>query len=382
MTPGARVQVAIALLDQIIAGQAAEQVLTRWARGARFAGSGDRAAIRDHVFDALRMWRSSAAAGGGADGRARMIGLLHLKGQDHAALFTGQGYAPAPLTAAEAAAHAVGGAEARDVPDWLWPEFEVSLGSDAAAVAEALRHRAPVTLRANLLRTDRSEAARVLAEDGIATLPNPRAETALTVTENPRRVARSRAFRDGLVELQDAASQAAIADLPLKTGMRVLDYCAGGGGKSLAMAARLRGAVSAHDAAPERMRDIPQRAARAGAEITVDPAPTGRFDLVLCDVPCSGSGTWRRAPEAKWRLTPERLADLVVIQAAILRDAARLLGPGGTLAYATCSVFKRENADQVAGFLHSHPEFTLCRDSQAQPDGDGDGFYHAVLTRE
>ena len=382
MTPGARVQVAIGILDQIAAGMAAEQALTRWARGARFAGSKDRAAIRDHVFDVLRMWRSTAAAGGAETGRGRMLGLLRLTGQDPAAFFTGTGYAPTALTPDEAAAAApVPDAAARDLPEWLWARFSAALGPDAAPVAEALRHRAPVTLRVNLLKTDRDGAARALAEAGIATRPNPRADTALTVTEHPRRVAQSRAFQEGLVELQDAASQAAIADLPLRPGLRVLDYCAGGGGKALAMAARLGGPVSAHDAAPERMRDIPARAARAGADIRIETAPRGPYDLILCDVPCSGSGTWRRAPEAKWRLTEAGLADLCATQRTILDAAVGLLAPNGTLVYATCSVLDEENADQISWFLEKNQGFGMADMKSALPDPHGDGFFHAVLTR-
>ncbi|MHA7877257.1 RsmB/NOP family class I SAM-dependent RNA methyltransferase [Roseivivax sp.] len=383
MTPGARVQAAAEILDRVAGGMAAEQALTRWARGARFAGSKDRAAVRDHVFDALRMWRSAAAAGGGTTGRARMIGLLRQQGLAPEELFTGEGHAPAPLSDAEALAPEVPEAEARDLPDWLFEALSTDHGADQAReIAQTLRARAPITLRVNLLKTNRDVAAEALAEEGIATRPNPRAETALSVTENPRRVAGSRAFRAGLVELQDAASQVAVADLPLSPGDRVLDYCAGGGGKSLALAARLGGGpVWAHDADPRRMRDLPDRAARAGADLRVTERPKGPFDLVLTDVPCSGSGTWRRAPEAKWRLTPEALADLCATQAAILREVAPLVRPGGVLAYATCSVLTRENVAQVAAFLAEHPEFSLSREALALPDAEGDGFYHAVLQR-
>ncbi|MCE0507141.1 RsmB/NOP family class I SAM-dependent RNA methyltransferase [Roseivivax sp. GX 12232] len=383
MTPGARVQAAVEILDRVAGGMAAEQALTRWARGARFAGSKDRAAVRDHVFDALRMWRSSAAAGGGTTGRARMIGLLRQQGLAPEKLFTGEGHAPAPLSDAEARAPEVPEAEARDLPDWLLEALSTDHGIDQAReIAQTLRARAPIILRVNLLKTNRDVAAEALAEEGIATTPNPRAETALSVTENPRRVAGSRAFREGLVELQDAASQAAMADLPLSPGDRVLDYCAGGGGKSLALAARLGGGpVWAHDADPRRMRDLPDRAARAGADLRVTDRPEGPFDLVLTDVPCSGSGTWRRAPEAKWQLTPEALAGLCATQAAILREVAPLVRPGGVLAYATCSVLTRENAAQVAAFLAEHPEFFLSREALALPDAEGDGFYHAVLQR-
>jgi 16S rRNA (cytosine967-C5)-methyltransferase len=160
----------------------------------------------------------------------------------------------------------------------------------------------------------------------------------------------------------------------------VLDYCAGGGGKALALAAR-GAAVTAHDADPGRMRDLPARAARAGARVEIEAAPAGAFDLVLCDAPCSGSGTWRRAPEAKWRLTPERLAALTELQAQILDQAAPLVAPGGALAYATCSLLEAENGAQTADFLARHPGWQLENERRLTPLEGGDGFYLALLRR-
>jgi 16S rRNA (cytosine967-C5)-methyltransferase len=383
MTPAARVQAAIELLDRIADGEPAEQVLTRWARASRFAGSKDRAAVRDHVFDALRQWRSSAARGGGESGRARMLGLLRAQDIDPDGIFTGIGHAPATLTQAEAQA---GGppdaAAARDLPDWLWPLLCEGTGAaQAAADAEALRHRAPVDLRVNIARTDRETARARLAEEGIDTAPVALCDTALRVLSGARRVAGSRTFRAGLMELQDAASQAVVAALPCAPGQRVLDYCAGGGGKALALAARLDGPVSAHDADPRRMRDLPLRAARAGARITPVRRPEGLHDLVLCDVPCSGSGSWRRAPEAKWRLEPAGLEALLRVQADILRRAAALVAPGGTLAYATCSLLQRENAAQVEAFLTQYQDFTLQSSREFRLADGGDGFFVAVLAR-
>ncbi|MCR8549667.1 RsmB/NOP family class I SAM-dependent RNA methyltransferase [Salipiger sp. P9] len=381
MTPAARIAAAAGILDRIAEGTPAEQALLGWARASRFAGSKDRAAVRDHVFDVLRRWRSTAATGGGETGRARLLGLLRQEGTDPDTLFTGEGHAPAPLSAAErAAGHAPSeGAEAGDLPDWLWPRFRDSLGEDAAATAEALRHRAPVFLRVNSLRATSEEAMAALAEDGIETRPHPLAATALEVTGGARKIARSRAFAAGLVELQDAASQAVVAALPLTPGLRVLDYCAGGGGKALAMAARTGGPVEAHDANPGRMADLPARAARAGAEILRRDRPAGRYDLVLCDVPCSGSGSWRRAPEGKWRLTPEGLAELCTVQAGILETAAGLVAPGGTLAYATCSVLDCENGAQSAAFLAAHPGWRCTGSRQFLPRDGGDGFFVACL---
>ena len=386
MTPAARVAAAIDILDTISAGAPAEQALTRWARGARYAGSGDRAAVRDNVYDALRRWRSLARLGGADTGRGRMLGALRAAGADPATLFGAPGHAPAPLTETEAAhlAHppAMTEAEALDCPDWLEPALRHSLGADFAPVMRALQSRAPVFLRANLARGTRTAAAAALAEEGIDTAPSPIADTALEVTAGARRLRQSRAFAAGLVELQDAASQAVVAELAPAPGLRVLDLCAGGGGKALALAAHAGVEVWAHDAHPARMADLRPRADRAGVQIrqTNRPEDAAPFDLVLADVPCSGSGSWRRDPEGKWRLTPERLAELRATQAQILDRAAALTTPGGRLAHVTCSLLAAENDDQAAAFLARHQDWRLSRQERWTPLQGCDGFHLAILT--
>ncbi|MCV2890097.1 RsmB/NOP family class I SAM-dependent RNA methyltransferase [Ruegeria aquimaris] len=387
MTPGARVQAAIEILDEILEGKPAEQALTTWARRSRFAGSKDRAAIRDHVFDALRGRRSLAALGGAATGRGLMIGLVRAQGGDVDGLFSGAGHAPEPVTEAERAKarDPAPGAEAADIPDWLWPRFQAALGARAEEAGRIMQTRAPLHLRANLLRTDRAGASAALAADGITAVAHPACDTALEVTEGARQVARSQAYLEGLVELQDAASQAIVARLPLQPGARVLDYCAGGGGKTLALAARMQSEVLAHDAAQQRMRDLPERAARAGAKVrllaTEGLDREAPFDLVLTDVPCSGSGSWRRAPDGKWALTPERLAELGRIQRAILQRAAELVAADGVLAYATCSMLHEENGDVVADFLAEQTDWCLSEEAHWTVLDGTDGFFLAVLTR-
>ena len=379
MTPAARYQAAIEVLDRVGSGLAVEQALTNWARGARFAGSKDRAAVRDHVYTVVRRRRSCAALGGGEHGRALVLGLLRDEGADPATVFTGEGYAPDPLTEAELSlGHAPEGAAALDVPDWLLPLFEASL-EDPEATALALRDRAPVFLRVNTLRGDVNTAQQSLLPEGVQTRPHPLSPSALEVTEGARRVHLSQAYADGLVELQDAASQAVVDKLPLRPGMRVLDHCAGGGGKSLAMAARLSGPVEAHDADPRRMSDLPARATRAGAEVDLVDQPVGPYDLILCDAPCSGSGAWRRSPEGKWLLTAERLTDLQDIQSEILQSVADMVAPDGVLAYATCSVLAEENRAVVDRFLDAHPGWQCTEQHQFLPTQGGDGFFLALL---
>ncbi|PWL34592.1 RsmB/NOP family class I SAM-dependent RNA methyltransferase [Marivita sp. XM-24bin2] len=382
MTPAARWAAAADILDQIADGEPAEKALTTWARKSRFAGSKDRAAVRDHVFDILRCWRSTAALGGGETGRARVLGRLRQTDVDPASVFTGDGYALSAMTPQEMAAGSPSeGAIARDLPDWLSDIFSNDLGGEADAVAETLRHRASVFLRVNLLKTERAKAQDALRADGIETAAHPLSMTALEVTKGARRISQSEAFRTGLVELQDVASQAVVDSLTLTPGMRCLDYCAGGGGKTLALAARLRGMIEAHDADPRRMSDLPTRAERAGAEVRQVAKPKGPYDLVLCDVPCSGSGSWRRAPEGKWRLTPEQLETLTRTQADILDRVTDLVGSEGTLAYATCSVLSCENEAQIAKFLDRHPDWICQQATRFGLDAGGDGFFVARLTR-
>ena len=384
MTPGARVAAAIEVLDQIADGRPAEQALTRWARGNRFAGSKDRAAIRDHVFDVLRQKRRAAAVGGGQSGRALMIGALRLAGADLASLFDGQGYGPAPITPDEIPQSApLTQAEEWDLPDWLVPLFQDSLGDDAGACAKALQQRAPITLRVNLAKTTRDQAIEALTAEGIDVRLNPLSDAALSVTQGARKIRNSTAFTTGLIELQDAASQAVVQQLP--QGGRVLDYCAGGGGKALALAMTHQNTVFAHDIDPARMQDLPTRTLRAGAQVTLletqQIAGQAPFDLVLCDAPCSGSGAWRRAPEGKWTLTPERLDELTKIQDDVLTRAMSLTAPGGVLAYATCSVLSVENTQRIDAFLARNLDWTCRFHRQFLVGDDGDGFFAAHLTR-
>lgn len=391
MTPAARIAAAIGILDRALAGEAAERTLTNWARANRYAGSGDRQAIRDLVFDALRCRRSFGWLGGGDTGRALMIGMLRWQGADPAGIFDGSGYAPPPLTEPEITVRDLALAtrgERLDCPDWLLPHFDGALGPDADATLTALQSRAPVFLRVNLARLTREDALARLSGDGITGRPHALSPSAVEVISGARRVAGSECYRDGLVELQDAASQAVADSVPIRSGARVLDYCAGGGGKVLAMAARAGAArlladFTAHDVDPARMQDIPARADRAGVAIRVSNRlqGLGKFDAVLVDAPCSGSGSWRRAPQEKWRLTPDRLAQLVTLQGEILDRAAALVAPGGVLTYATCSLFDAENGAQVMGFLARHGGWQQVWCRNFTPAHGGDGFFAAHLTR-
>lgn len=382
MTPGARVQAAIDLLDSILSGRPAEQAQTVWARGSRYAGSKDRAAVRDHVFQALRCRRSYAALGGGDHGRGLMIGQLRAANHCLDDIFNGIGHAPQPLTAQEQE----GGrtpeprAEALDLPDWIWPRFTASLTElGAIHAARHLQNRAPVGLRVNLRMNNAPEAIEMLKEDGIIAKESDLLDSGLIVTEGARRIKTGRAYQEGRVELQDIASQAAMAALDIPAGARVLDFCAGGGGKTLALAARVNAQWFAHDTAPARMRDLPARAKRAGIEVRLlegrEAERSGPFDVVLCDVPCSGSGTWRRAPDAKWRFSEADLEQLVTTQKAILDRAQALVRPGGRLAYSTCSVLDAENEQVTEHFLARYPAWQRDLTRVWAVSEAHDGFY-------
>jgi 16S rRNA (cytosine967-C5)-methyltransferase len=404
MTPAARYAAAIEVLDKVLGGEAAEKALTQWGRANRFAGSGDRHALRDIVFDCLRRKRSYAVwggfeigagfeTGGGLEsgaglesGRGMVLGALRAAGIATDQVFTGQGYAPSAVSDADGPGKAPVGLDALDCPDWLAPHLMAALGDNFAPVMQLLQTRAPVFLRVNLRKGGVAAAAASLAQDAIETRPSPLSDTALEVITNPRKIQTSKAYLTGLIELQDAASQAIVDVLPLAKGGRVLDFCAGGGGKSLAMAAKMSGTFFAHDIAPARMKDLGMRAKRAGVQVTQLTTGAlrgaGLFDLVLADAPCSGSGSWRRAPEAKWALTPQRLAELCTIQSSILDQSAALVAPGGTLAYATCTLLTQENQDQITAFLARQPGWSLTASRVLTPLDGGDGFFIACMTRE
>lgn len=398
MTPSARIQAAIEIVDRWRSGaDALDHVLAAWGRRNRYAGSGDRRAIGDLVYDAVRRMRSAAWVAGLGDeeatGRDILLGSLLLDGLDRAgisALFSGERYAPPPLSEGEASRlgrpldHAPRPVRL-DFPDWLAPHLEGIPG----ATLDSMRRRAPVFLRVNLLRADRDTARAALAEEGIDAEPGPLSSTCLRVTSGERHVTRSRAFAEGLVEVQAAASQAAADYAGARPGETVLDYCAGAGGKTLALAARMEGhgELHAHDIAADRLGRLVERARRGGVDATLHrpgetEGLTGRCDLVFVDAPCSGSGTWHRHPDEKWRLTPERLAARLEQQDEILARAAAAVRPEGRLVYATCSILEMENGERARAFLASHPEFRPgsapldLRRSQA-----GDGFFAGEFVR-
>ena len=397
MSPASRTQAAIEVLDRWQSGsQGLDRVLAAWGRANRFAGAADRRAIADLVYDAVRRLRSAAwtaGAGENPTGRALILGSLTLDGLDRAALaqlFSGARHAPPNLSEAETArlGQPLDGAPRAvrlDFPDWLAPHLE----SIRDAALELMRRRAPLFLRVNLLRGNRAAAIAALAADRIVAEAGPLSPTCLKVVSGSHTVARANAYRDGLVEIQDAASQAAADFAGARPGDTVLDYCAGAGGKTLALGGAMagQGQLHVHDSAPRRLAQLGERARRAGVEVILhEPGQTGALagccDLVLVDAPCSGSGAWRRNPDAKWRLTAEQLAAYAQTQDSILAEAAAAVRPGGRLVYLTCSMLGVENADRVANFLATRANFSARRAPLvlSQLDG-GDGFFASEMHR-
>ena len=390
MTPAARIQAAIDLLDAIIAaardgGPAADTLIARYFKERRYAGSRDRRAVRDHVYDAIRR-----AGERPETGRAAMIGLADER-PEIAALFDGSAHGPLPIEPGEA------GAVAGAVPGWIAPLLAEPVEQ------EALLGRAPVDLRVNRLKAERDGVAPLFPEaEAVAGLPD-----ALRLPEGFP-VEQSAAWKDGLVEVQDAGSQWIVAACDARPGMTVVDLCAGAGGKTLALAAAMRGQgrLVAADTIRSRLARLEPRAERAGATfvetLLLDQAHearglaglAGQADVVLVDAPCSGTGTWRRNPEARWRLTEQRLDRLVAEQARILDFAAPLVAPGGCLVYATCALTDREGRGQVDAFLSRHPGWTSEPLAMAAgrahgagrlltPGHDGtDGFFFARMRQE
>lgn len=449
MTPGARLQAAIEILDQaFVAPLPPDAILDAYFRRRRYAGSGDRRAVRARVFGVLRRkarltWHLEKV---GASPTPRLLALADLIVGDGASadeavrLFASSPHAPEALADQEcrAAAALQGGAlddpampdgVRLEYPQWLDGSLRAAFGDGLARAMAALNEPAPLDLRVNALKTTREAARAALAAEKIAAAPTPLSPSGLRVAgKSPRsskmppsraagrpRVQETRAFRQGLVEIQDEGSQLVAALTDARPGMTVIDYCAGAGGKTLALAAamsegaHIRGRLIACDTSAERLERMDERLIRAGAAhverrtLTGDAPPeglAGAADRVLADAPCSGSGAWRRDPLAKWRLEADRLAELIRLQQNILRAAALLVRPGGRLVYATCSVLPEENEAQIEFFLgrdhsfHIVPVAEAWRGSLEGPCPGGgsflrldpanhgtDGFFVAVLER-
>ena len=386
MTPGAHIAAAIEVLDQILAGKNAEVSLIKWGRSNRFAGSGDRYAIRDIVYDALRQKNSLTKRSKNISGRSWIIALLKKREVNLDEYFGATRYSPPKIKKWELELLPIENeSDLYDIPDWLWPKWKASLGIKAIEVANTLKERANIFLRVNIIKGTRQDAIQALEKDGILSKFHPTVSTALIVNKGTRKIKNSEAYNIGLVELQDASSQASVLKLNIHQNGPILDFCAGGGGKSLALSAYLNKPIFAYDANFERMKDLPNRACRSGANIRVIKSNNLKkyyYGLVFCDVPCSGSGSWRRDPEGKWSLTSQDYERLLSRQQKILATASQLVKTNGNLVYATCSILKDENKAQIQKFLKNTNDWALKKEKFSIPSELGDGFYFCMLKRK
>ena len=386
MTPAAHIAAAIEILDLILAGENAQTSLTKWGRSNRFAGSGDRNAIKDIVYDALRQKNSLTKRSKKISGRSWIIALFQ-KSKVNLDEYFGTGrYSPPKIKKWELDLLPIeNDSDLHDIPDWLWPKWKAALGKKANDVANTLKKRANIFLRVNITKCARKDAIQALQKDGIISKLHPTVSTALIVDEGTRNIKNSEAYNLGLVELQDASSQASVLQLSSGQNGPILDYCAGGGGKALALNAYLKKPIFAYDANLLRMKDLPTRASRSGADIRIIESidlKNSHYGLVFCDAPCSGSGTWRRDPEGKWSITLRDYKKLLSLQENILRTAAQLVQANGRLVYATCSVLKDENKTQVQKFLANSNEWVLEKEKLFMPNELGDGFYFSSLKKK
>lgn len=428
MKPGARIAAAIEVLEQILNRyQPVSMALTDWGKAHRFAGSGDRNAIGGMVYDALRRRSSIAWALGSDTPRALAVGAassaLDLTPEAVIAACDGADHSPEPLTEVERLGLTRPLDEApdhvkADIPEWLWPAFAAQFGDRAVAEGQAMARRAPADLRVNTLKSTREKVLKALTSFGAEPSPispiGVRVPPPVGAQRTPNLQAEA-AFQAGWFEIQDEGSQ--IAALLSGAGPRkqALDLCAGAGGKTMALAALMQntGQLYAYDHDRNQLKPIFERVKRAGVrnlqvlragdEAAVD-ALGPRFDVVLADAPCTGTGTWRRRPDAKWRVKPEALKARTDEQRTVLKRAAALVKPGGRLVYVTCSLLPEENTEQIARFLDENPAFTAVpaaglwdtASGELPPSADGrsdsllltpgqhgtDGFFIAVLSRK
>lgn len=412
MKPGGRIQAAAEVLeDVLVRHQPAAVALADWGKRHRFAGSGDRAAIGTLVYDVLRRRLSLGAQMGSEAPRALAVAAapraLGLSPADVIGACDGSVHAPAPLDADEQARLAAGGPPAdapaqvaADIPEWLIASFVRAFGARAVAEGRAMAERAPIDLRVNTLKATRDKVLTALARYGAVPTRLAPLGVRIPPPEGPAKsphVEAEAAHGKGWFEVQDEGSQLAAALSGAAPRQQVLDLCAGAGGKTLALAAAMHnsGQIYAYDSDKGQLRPIFERLQRAGVRNTqvLDggnraalEALGPRFDVVLVDAPCSGSGTWRRKPDAKWRLRPEALAARQAEQREVLTLAAGLVKPGGRLAYVTCSVLPEENADQVAWFLATFPGFVLVPYGEVwraaiggEPPASADGSQETLL---
>ncbi len=400
MTPGARFEAAISILDKFLEGEPINKVLLNWFRNNRFAGSKDRFSIRETVFNCLRFRRSSLWPfnyyGSTVCGRSWVLGLLILTDRRAVKFFNGDRFSPACISCEEKSVISSFNKVLEkapisvqlDHPEFLEHLFRESLGQNYVSILKCLNSRAKLFLRVNLIRSTVPEAIKLLKSEKVEVRKCSYASSGLLVLSPINNIEKLDTYKSGKIEIQDISSQAVVDFIDPRGQIEILDYCAGSGGKTLAMASlvKFESKFFVHDKAPSRIKPFYERAKRAGIFAkTIRTSELNKgykfFDLVVSDVPCSGTGAWRRNPEGKWWLSEVKLESLIIEQRDILKRSSRLVRYGGQFAYVTCSVLTSENRSQVDWFLSRNESFRLVRDIFISPMDGGDGFYAAILEK-
>lgn len=397
MTPGAQIAASIEVLEMVETSWEegrhipVDAMLADYFRKRRYIGAKDKGFISRRVYTVLRKGGSlqwwAESHGLPITPRSMVLGaIVREEGpltQTIIGYFSGNGYDAKTLSPAETEAVKAGADTTAmpewmrlNVPEWCLPKLKSLFGSDLEAEIAALAQEAPMDLRVNTLKTTREQAQKQLKKEGYDTEPADYSPWGLRAAKRGA-LFTTRTFKDGWVEIQDVGSQLVSLMVDAKPGQKVVDFCAGAGGKTLSLAAQMdnKGRLLAWDISEKRMGQMPKRLARAGVNnvqrhvLTSETDPfikrhKASADRVLIDVPCTGSGTWRRNPDLKWRSTEQDLIEMQAIQSAILNSAQRLVKPGGRLIYVTCSLYKEENEQQLDRFLDHHPDFALVSPRQ------------------
>lgn len=427
MTPAARTQAVIEILEEVLSvPRPADTITSAYFRARRFIGSKDRSAIGARLYAVMREYHRLgwwiARAGCDVNARTLVIAAIAIGGGEEAKglneLFSGAKYAPAPMSKEERhLARELAGQqlehpemplrERMECPEWAFAPLKEALNGTFETEMGSMMEQAPLDLRVNALKATRDETLARLKKDGFDAHAGKLSPLSIRVFGRPQ-IAQHALFRDGVIEIQDEGSQLVALVADAKPGEQVADFCAGAGGKTLALGAAMnnRGRIVALDVLGGRLMRAKERFRRAGLHNIETRALSserdkfvkrheGHFDLVLVDAPCSGTGTWRRDPDKRWRQLGPGISELVPLQRSILESAMRMVRPGGRLVYATCSLLPEENERQVENFLESHPDFSLRPAKQVleipgasdnlnlTPAKHGtDGFFAAVMVRD
>ena len=400
MRKDAQANAAISILDEFLDGQNLNIIFSNWTKNNRYAGSSDRESIRNIVFDILRVKKTFTSVlekeKQPINGRALVFLYSVFYELNLNEIFTGQKYGPVKLTDFEKEFSNLSNENINEcfgitdnIPDFLIAQFKRSLGRNYRNAMRLLERRAPISIRVNPLKSDVSSILECLSSEGMKGKKSKTVRYGINITGNPRRLAQIQAFKDGCFEVQDLHSQKTIEDLPVNEHTKVLDYCAGAGGKILSIACSLNGngKFYIHDIDKRKLKEADLRAKRAGVKFKrLDIENLQKyccsFDSVIADVPCSGSGAWRRNPQQKWRITPESFNEILIRQTIILNEVKDLIKKNGYIFYITCSVLKIENEEVIYKFLSDNKHFRLLNKKDVTIDNHGDGFFCAVLQKK